>query len=126
MLVLCGLQVKIKQPMDTQDSIDIVKLKRAALGQVSSAMIDLSTFAFAGCRTANATTFIVPLFAGVAVPVGLVTYSLSPAGPSVERKRPGSSGLFAGGPPGIASKSFARAECYEWHNYDPDKRKPAE
>lgn len=32
--------------METQESIDIVKLKRVALGQVSSAMIDPSTFAF--------------------------------------------------------------------------------
>lgn len=29
--------------METQDSIDIVKLKRVALGQVSSAMIDPSS-----------------------------------------------------------------------------------
>lgn len=32
--------------METHESIDIVKLKRVALGQVSSAMIDPSTVAF--------------------------------------------------------------------------------
>jgi len=112
--------------MDTQDSIDIVKLKRVALGQVSSAMIDPSTFAFSGCRTANATIFMAPLFVGVAVPVGLVKSSLSFAGPSTKRKHTGGSDWFAGGPPGIASKSFARAGCYEWHNYDPDKCKQVE